>query len=152
VRQAALSYLVIHMSLRESLSLPCKQIGWQRVLFARQRLHGKGHTAMSGSATPSLPCASPKLHGKGFPMCRVFCRAPRPSAVRAVFVMCLTALPYGRAFAGSCTSAVILFSTVRRLARQRLAPPIHPHGKAPARHTTGLPRAQASATCPLCRL
>jgi hypothetical protein len=48
---------------------------------------------MSTTATLSLPCASPKLHGKGFDVRRFLCRAPTPSTVRAVFAVRLTALP-----------------------------------------------------------
>lgn len=79
-------------SLRESTSLPCKQVGRQRGLFARQRLcraksHGKDRTAMSSPAMPSLPCASQKLHGKGFAVRSYLCREPRPFAVKRLIAV-----------------------------------------------------------------
>jgi hypothetical protein len=54
--------------------------------------HGKvfavqSRTAMSTTATLSLPRDVLKLHGKGFALCRFFCYALPAFAVRAAFVV-----------------------------------------------------------------
>jgi hypothetical protein len=42
---------------------------------------------MPSPATSSLPCASPKLHGKDFAVCPYLCREPRPSAVQRLIAV-----------------------------------------------------------------
>ena len=120
--------LMLMGSLRETLALPCGEIARQREIYARQSLcrastHGKYRTAKSCPAKASLPCASRKVHGKGFAVRRLLRRLPPVSAVRAT-LPCAATICRARIFAvrpNSLRTAkdASLPSALRPNARQR---------------------------------
>ena len=116
--------------------MPCGQNARQRRIYARQRLcrasaDGKGRTAKPGPAKSSLPCASPKLHGKAVAVWHVVFREPRFSTVRALFAVRCASLP--------CPDSLPCASPLDARQSPTLCrePHIRPHGKVLARHTSG---------------
>jgi hypothetical protein len=150
----------IWLSLRENLSLPCKQVARQRALFARQSPHGNvwpGNAVVAVSlaktarqrhchASLRLPWAK-ALCRASLPMlwanalCRApsLCRAPWPSAMHPLITVC-------RASAVEHSLSCAAHPPAWQCPNLYHAPPVHPQGKTTARHITRHQGAQASAT------